>query len=177
MSRSTLDRPIKNFWLAAGMLDPIVIADAATVKLQPEPIPEEWVLSGTPKGSSKVLARTADWMSTLVVWECTAGRFHWNYSKDETVIVLAGSATIISDQGEERYFESGDVVFFPAGTSCTWLVADRIRKLAVLRETLWRPLSIPLVLWRKLLRGLWWRMNRLRAGRVSEPASGRRGKK
>ncbi|HTS77981.1 MAG TPA: cupin domain-containing protein [Bryobacteraceae bacterium] len=124
------------------MSNSILIADPVTVDLAPEPITREWVLSGKPEGSSRVLARSRDSTLTLVVWECTPGRFEWHYSKDEIVFVLSGEAIIVGAHGDERRFGTGDVVFFPAGSVCTWLVKERIRKVAVLKESLWRPLGM-----------------------------------
>lgn len=134
------------------MSNSILLADPVAVDLQPEPIPHDWILSGEPEASAKMLARSDDWMSTIVVWECTPGRFNWHYNKDEILVVLSGDATITNDKGEERRFQAGDVVFFPAGVSCTWVVKNRIRKVAILRETLWRPLGMGLKAWSKVLR-------------------------
>ena len=42
-------------------------------------------LAGTPAARSKILATSRDHTSCVMVWECTAGRFNWNYCVDETV--------------------------------------------------------------------------------------------
>jgi len=129
----------------------ILMADPATVDLEADPIRPDWILSGAPEASSKILATSRDWISNLVVWECTAGRFNWHYTRDEILVVLSGEAAIVHESGEKRHFGPGDVVFFPAGTSCTWLVTERIRKVAVVRETLWWPLGICVKIWNKIL--------------------------
>jgi hypothetical protein len=67
-------------------------------------------------------------------------------------MVVSGEAIMTNETGEERRFGAGDIGFFPAGTSCTWLVPDHIRKVAVLKETMWRPLGFGLKVWNKLLR-------------------------
>ena len=136
----------------SALLRSIVTATPANVELAPEPIPQEWVLSGTPVARSKNLVRSRDWTSTVVVWDCTAGRFHWHYSQDETILVISGEAFLLLENGDERRFGPGDVGFFPAGTTCTWRVADYIWKVAVLRESMWRPLGVCLKAWKKLLR-------------------------
>ncbi len=130
----------------------VLMVDPATVELEPEPIPESWILSGTPKASSKTMARSHDWTSHTVVWECTAGRFQWHYATDESILVVSGEAFMLEEDGGERRIGPGDLGFFPAGTSCTWRVKDRIRKVAVLREPLWRPLGLALKVWHKFLR-------------------------
>lgn len=139
---------------------PILIANPNIV-LDPEPISRDWVLSGTPEGSSKVLARSGDSLLALVVWECTAGSFEWHYTRDEVVFVVSGEA-YITDGGKERRFGAGDVVFFPAGSVCTWRVTERIRKVAILRETLWGPLGVALALWNRVKRMVGWRVAKLR---------------
>lgn len=136
----------------SAVLRSIVIATPAAVDLEPEPIPEEWILSGTPVARGKLLVRSRDWTSSIVVWDCTAGRFHWHYSQDETLLVISGEAFLLQEDGDERRFGPGDLGFFPAGTTCTWRVADSIRKVAVLRETMWPPLGFGLKAWKKLLR-------------------------
>ncbi len=132
----------------------IEIVTPATVELEAnaEPIPVNWVLSGEPKARSKLLARSHDWTSSLVVWECTAGRFRWHFSQDEVIIVVSGETFVIDEKGGERRLGPGDVGFFPAGSSCTFLVTDRIRKVAVLKESMWRPIGFGLKVCKKILR-------------------------
>src|SRR5262245_57363828 len=120
---------------------PIVLETAAALKLDPEPITKEWVLSGTPDAASKKLAKSADFTSYIMVWDCTPGRFVWHYNKDETLVVVSGEVFITNEQGKERRLGPGDFAFFPGGTSATWRVTDRLRKVAVVRETMPRPLG------------------------------------
>ena len=134
------------------MPQPMLSVNPATVELQPEPIPPEWILSGAPVARSHKLLTSHDWTSTIVVWDCTAGHFTWRYGQDEVILVVSGEAFLINDKGEERRFGPGDIGFFPAGTLATWRVADYIRKVAVLRETMWRPLGFILKVSKKLLR-------------------------
>lgn len=137
-----------------AMSKPIVIANPMAVGLEPnpEPIPADWILESTPTARSKMLARSHDWTSTLVVWECTAGRFNWHFSQDEVILVVSGETFLIGENGEEKRLGPGDVGYFPAGTTCTFRVPDRIRKVAVVRESMWRPLGFGLKVWKKLLR-------------------------
>lgn len=132
----------------------IVTATPATFELRPEtePILSSWVLTGTPVTRSKNVVRSHDWTSNIVVWECTAGSFNWHYSKDEVVVVVSGEAFITNEKGEERRLGPGDLAFFPAGRTSTWRVPERVRKVAVLRETMWRPLGFGLKVVKKLLR-------------------------
>jgi hypothetical protein len=88
----------------------------------------------------------------VVGWDCTAGSFRWHYGQDETVLFISGEAFLIYENGEERRFGPGDMGFFPAGTTCHWRVARYVKKIAVLRESMWRPLGICLKAWKKFLR-------------------------
>jgi uncharacterized protein len=130
----------------------IVIEAAASAELEPAPISPDWILAGTPQARSKILAKSHDRTSWVMVWECTAGRFNWQYSEDETVVVISGEVFITTEKGEERRLGQGDMGFFPAGSSCTWRVDDRIKKVAVLRKDLPPLLGIGVRAWNKLLR-------------------------
>jgi uncharacterized protein len=132
----------------------LLMIDPNAVELEPEIIPAEWILSGQPKSRCKKVARSRDWASHIVVWECSAGSFKWHFSMDETILVLAGEAFMLQENGEERRFGKGDLGFFPAGTSCTWRIDSHFMKVGVLREPLWRPFGLLLKGWRRLLQAL-----------------------
>src|SRR5215472_6262442 len=106
----------------------IVIEATASAELGPCQISPDWILDGTPEARWKMLARSRDRTSSIVVWECTAGRFNWHYSVDETVVVVSGEVFITTEQGDEKRLGKGDMGFFPAGSSCIWRVNDRVKK-------------------------------------------------
>lgn len=130
---------------------PILRVAPASVDLDPSGISADWILSGTPKAWNKEVGRSHDRMSQIVVWECTEGHFKWHYSKDESVIVVSGEAFLIQDNGQEVRFGPGDVGFFSAGTTCTWRVPGRFRKVAVMRDPMWRPLGFAVKAWNRFL--------------------------
>jgi len=130
----------------------IVIEAAASADLEPAPISPEWILAGTPEARSKLLAKSRDRTSSIIVWECSAGRFDWHYSEDETVVVIFGEVFITTEKGEERRLGQGDMGFFPAGSSCTWRITDRVKKIAVCRKDLPPLLGIGVRGWHLLLR-------------------------
>jgi uncharacterized protein len=129
----------------------IMIADPLSIDIDLKPMPPDWILTGAPKSGAKRLATSHDGTSSNIVWECTAGRFKWIYSEDETAVVIAGEVFITTDKGEERRLGQGDMAFFPAGTWCIWHVNDRVRKVAVLRRPLPQPLGFRVRAWSKLL--------------------------
>lgn len=130
----------------------LAVEPEASNDLAPAPISPDWVLAGTPQARSKILAKSHDRTSCIMVWECSAGRFNWNYSEDEIVMVISGEVFITTDKGGERRLGQGDVGFFPAGSSCTWRVSDRVKKIAILRKDLPLPFGFGVRAWHKLLR-------------------------
>jgi len=134
----------------------IVTAEPTAYELGAEVIPlaPPSVLSWTPGTKIKHVVRSHDLTEDIFVWECTAGVFTWNYRKDETIVVVSGEVFITNNRGEERRLGPGDLAFFPAGSSCQWRVPVHVRKIAVEREVLWRPLGFGWKAWKKVLRVL-----------------------
>ena len=92
----------------------IVLASAATMAdLKPAPISPNWILSGTPKARAKLLAKSHDGTSYVMVWECSAGRFTWHYIEDETVTITFGEVFITTEKGEEYRLGQGDIGVLP----------------------------------------------------------------
>lgn len=134
------------------MAKSIVMATPSCVELLPSPLPADWILGGTPKAWEKEVVTSRDRISRTFIWECTAGHFNWHYNKDESVVVLSGEAFLIQPDGEEVRFGAGDVGYFPAGTTCTWRVPGQFRKIAVLREPMWRSVGYAAKVWNRLVR-------------------------
>jgi len=132
------------------MPQPIVIAPSAPDDLAPAPIHPGWILSGTPEARSKLLARSADSAATVMAWSCTAGRFTWHYTVDETVHIISGEVFVTNEKGEECRLGPGDMAFFPAGCRSTWHVPIKVQKLAVCRQAMPRPFGFALRAWNKL---------------------------
>jgi uncharacterized cupin superfamily protein len=130
----------------------VVMLTPAMVELEPEPFPPSWIVSGSPQARCAKVVRSHDRTSHIVVWDCTPGSFKWHYGMDEAIVIISGEAFMINDKGEERRFGPGDLGFFPAGTSCTWRITEHLRKVGVLRESVWRPLGFAVKAWHKLLR-------------------------
>jgi uncharacterized protein len=132
------------------MSKPIMVATAAVAELEPSPITPSWILSGTPEARNKMLASSHDRAAHIMVWECTPGHFNWDYSEDETIVVISGEVFITDNNDQERRLGPGDVAFFPAGSSCKWRITSKLRKVAVLRQPLPMPLALSLRIWNKL---------------------------
>ena len=141
------------------MSQPIVIAPPAEVELDAAPIPATWILAGTPEARSRQLARSQDGASSVMAWSCTAGRFNWHYTVDETVHIISGEVFITNEKGEECRLGPGDMAFFPSGSRSTWRVPVEVRKLAVCRQAMPQPFGFALRAWNKVVRimmGIFW---------------------
>jgi uncharacterized cupin superfamily protein len=147
------------------MSNSIVIAAAAAEELKPAPIKPSWVLSGAPVAQNKMLASSRDRTSYIMVWECTPGRFNWHYSEDETVVIISGEVFITNEHGQERRLGPGDMAFFPAGSSCMWRITNKVRKVAVFRNVLPKPMALGLRVWNKLIQIMGLRGRPLLSGR------------
>jgi uncharacterized cupin superfamily protein len=131
----------------------VLIAAATSADLVAQPISPDKIIEGKPETRSKELARSYDRTSYAMVWDCTAGRFTWDYNKDETLVVLTGEAFISVDNGgAERRIGPGDVVFFQAGSSAAWRVPKYIQKVAFLRHPMPRPVGFCVLAWNLFLR-------------------------
>lgn len=128
--------------------------DLAGLQLSPDPIYEKWILSGNPVGRSKTLACSPDGASSTLLWDCTSGSFYWHYRQDESVLFLSGDAYLLEENGVEHRFAAGDFAFFPAGTVIKWRVDHYVRKIAFLREPMWRFVVPAFTFWNKVIRKL-----------------------
>ena len=62
------------------------------------------------------------------IWECDPSSFPWQYEEKETCLILEGDATITTEDGEVYKIKSGDLVKFPAGLKCSWVIHKAIKK-------------------------------------------------
>jgi uncharacterized cupin superfamily protein len=111
--------------------------------LKPDPIPQEWILEGTPTARRKLLVGSSDNLASTHMWDCTAGRFNWHYEgDDEVVYVVEGSVVIEDEAGVRRRLEAGDTFLFPAGSRFHWTVPRYVRKIAFMRAPLSRKMRL-----------------------------------
>ena len=118
-------------------------------ELKPAPIDPRWIVEGTPAARNRVVAGSSDGFAWTMVWDCTAGTFHWNYKVDETVHLLEGAVTVTVN-GQTNTLRAGDIAFFPAGAVATWHVENYVRKLAFCQKPVPALLGVPL----RLARGV-----------------------
>lgn len=139
-----------DFVLETAVSPRVVFADPATVELSDAPIPQDWIIEGRPEARSRRLGTSADGAASIMAWSCTAGRFHWYYSVDETIHFISGEVFVTDEKGEVHRLGAGDMVFFPAGTHSIWHVTKEVRKLAVCRHAMPFMFGFALRVWNKL---------------------------
>ncbi len=120
---------------------PVVISVPADAKLVSAPIPKDWILEGDPQASRALLSRSTDGAAVTVVWETTKGKFRWHFDIDETVSIIDGEVFVTDEKNAERRLGPGDVAYFPAGTTSTWRVPERLRKIAFIRHGMAKPIG------------------------------------
>lgn len=110
-------------------------------ELVDDPIDPACVLAGQPRARGLVWAESADGTSSNWVWDCTAGTFRWWFGFDETVSIVKGSVTVQVDGDEPVVLTAGDAAYWPAGRWSTWTIDAYVRKHAVLRLPVPRPMA------------------------------------
>src|SRR5450432_1546908 len=75
----------------------------------PFPVRSEWIIEGNPVARLELLSSSADGTASTYYWDCTAGRFNWYYSFDETRHILEGSVTLKKPSRRSRHVVAGDV--------------------------------------------------------------------
>jgi uncharacterized protein len=137
--------------LETAVPHPVVFAAPADVELQPAPIPADWITEGSPQARSKRLGASADGTASIMAWSCTPGRFTWHYNVDEFIHIISGEIFVTDHEGQRRRLGPGDMVFFPAGSISDWHVTKEVKKLAVCRHSMPRPLGFVLRAFNKLV--------------------------
>lgn len=117
-----------------------VVLDA--VELSDSPINPDWILAGAPLARSGNWATSSDGTVTMAVWSCTAGTFRWQFTCDELIHIIEGSVDVTLSNGDQMTLGPNDSALFPAGEWTTWNVPDFVRKHAILRSPVPRPVRL-----------------------------------
>ena len=97
-----------------------------TYGLEPLVIPGDWVLEGEPRAREKPLASSTDGAAAAFMWDCTSGRFQWEYPAEQIVHIVQGCA-MVEIAGVSRRLQAGDTYVFPGGSRFRWSVPDYVR--------------------------------------------------
>src|ERR1700677_542838 len=123
-------------------VESIIRLGASRADLMPSPIRPNWVLEGNPVARNQLLSVSADGNARSYIWDCTAGRINWCYEAEETIYVIEGGVVPKDGTGTARRLSAGDTIFFPAGAHAEWHVENYIRKFALIRTPLPKPLVL-----------------------------------
>ncbi len=97
------------------------------------PIHPPWILEGTPQATGRVFLQSSDKLLSSGLWECTPGRFRWEFAWDEFVHILSGEVEITELPGTTYTLRAGDLAHFPFGLKTEWHVIQTVRKVFTLR--------------------------------------------
>ena len=61
-------------------------------------------------------------------WQKEPATFNWRYDQRETCYVLEGRARVEPRHGAPVEFGAGNLVIFPKGLECVWVITQAIRK-------------------------------------------------
>ncbi|CAM3113435.1 cupin domain-containing protein [Skermania piniformis] len=117
-------------------LDLVTTTLGADAGLADAPIEPAWILDGNPQARVTQWAGSTDGRAGNYIWECTAGRFRWYFSVDETVCIISGEVEVQSGDGPPVLLRPGDSAIFYAGTWSIWHIPEHVRKHAVLSPPL-----------------------------------------
>ena len=62
------------------------------------------------------------------IWEKEVSEFPWEYSEQETCLILEGKVIVTNEEGEEFSFGDGDWVVLPKGMKCKWKISEAMKK-------------------------------------------------
>ncbi|MBD3820803.1 MAG: cupin domain-containing protein [Thiotrichales bacterium] len=61
------------------------------------------------------------------IWEKETSSFPWHYDTEEVCYLLEGKVTVHAN-GKTFEFGKGDLVTFPQGMSCEWIIHHPVKK-------------------------------------------------
>src|ERR1700744_5343897 len=123
---------------------------SALEELSSAPINPAWILEGTPSARNRIIAPSTDRFGWTMLWDCTAGKFNWHYTIDETVHIIDGGVIVTDADGATITLRPGDIVFFPAGSTAQWHVETYVRKVAYCQKPVPATVGLPLRVMRKI---------------------------
>jgi len=114
---------------------------AMTVQAAPTPAPPwpdmpiepSWIEEGQPVARGTIVAQSQDRKVSSGFWECSEGRFKWEFAWDEFIRVIEGEVVVTDEAGESHTLKAGDTAHFPLGMKARWDVRKPVRKFFVIR--------------------------------------------
>ena len=70
-----------------------------------------------------------DTCSKWPTWSCAASEFDWEYTQQETCLIIKGRVTVWDTQKKDSVsFGAGDIVIFPSDLACIWQIHEDVEK-------------------------------------------------
>ncbi|MDT5064760.1 MAG: uncharacterized protein QOK02_915 [Mycobacterium sp.] len=108
-------------------MNPNSSISAATLDLEPQPVPADQTVNGRPGTGAHTLTDFAG--VEVGVWEMTPGVMT-DVEADEVFVVLSGAATVEFGDGSPTIsISQGDVVRLAQGAETVWTVTETLRKI------------------------------------------------
>jgi uncharacterized cupin superfamily protein len=101
--------------------------------LPPMPLAAESIREGKPEAFGAVLLQSDDKRVSSGLWECSPGRFTWDFVWDEFVHVHSGHVIVTTQDGQRIELRAGDFATFPRGLKTEWQVLEKVRKTFTVR--------------------------------------------
>ncbi|MCH0539273.1 cupin domain-containing protein [Streptomyces sp. MUM 203J] len=96
-------------------------------ELEPEPLDDAQILSGTPVVTGKLLSVSDDGRQLRGIWQITPGVVT-DVEADELFVVISGRATVEVENGPTLRVGPGDLAVLREGDRTTWTVHETLRK-------------------------------------------------
>jgi uncharacterized cupin superfamily protein len=106
---------------------------ASKEPLPPMPLAAESIHEGKPEAFGAVLLQSDDKRVSSGLWECSPGRFTWDFVWDEFVHIHAGHVIVTTQDGQRIELQAGDFATFPRGLKTEWHVLEKVRKTFTVR--------------------------------------------
>ncbi len=62
------------------------------------------------------------------IWRKEASSFPWTYQQQETCYIVRGKFTVTPEGGQPQNFKRGDLITFPQGLNCYWVIEEDVEK-------------------------------------------------
>lgn len=110
------------------MTERLLALDAHALALDPEPVPADDVVAGSPQTATHPLGEVGG--VEVGVWEISEGTVR-DVEADEIFVVLSGSGSVAFGDGTRIALGPGTVVRLRAGEHTVWEITSRLRKVYV----------------------------------------------
>ncbi len=107
--------------------------DGGGATWEPYPLDASIILAGTPAAEVAWLhvssAGEPGYYAGL--WRVQLCAFRWSFTMHETAHIIAGRVRVTYEDESVREFTTGDIVYFPKGSTCVWEILEPLVKVFI----------------------------------------------